>query len=490
MAGPGADDGALRRSLEESLGRENVFMDERTRHSYATDASPCVVEPRAVVAVRSEEEVLRILAVCRDARVPLTPRASGTSLSGAAVGPGVILDTTGFHRILEFSAARGWVRVEPGILLSELNAFLREKGVRFAPDPGSQELCRIGGMIGHNASGYRTVKYAVRGTIETHRGEIFAARRPIQKHACGYDVFTVAESLERGVFPLASLFVGSEGTLGVVTQATLRVLPIPHRRLTLLVYLDRFEELGAFVGEIAALGPSAMEAVNGESLRLLPWDALGVPESAGAMLLVEFDEGDLDGIAKAVVERIAPRFRLSRGVEVADDPERQAILWKVRAMGTRTTARSSTRQTPSTSNGCGRCARSSTTRSSSGSAALRPRNTGSAGSAPRRSRGSGVPPCTTSCGESSGRSILADSSIRASSSRTSRGGRRGAASRRGARCDCTYRTFKPAASYISPGESITPSSRFHPYTARDEGLRATRPFEATGRRRPTHQRRR
>src|SRR6266699_3384317 len=156
MAGPGADDGALRRSLEESLGRENVFMDERTRHSYATDASPCVVEPRAVVAVRSEEEVVRILAVCRDARVPLTPRASGTSLSGAAVGPGVILDTTGFHRILEFSAARGWVRVEPGILLSELNAFLREKGVRFAPDPVSQELCRIGGLIGHNASGSPT----------------------------------------------------------------------------------------------------------------------------------------------------------------------------------------------------------------------------------------------------------------------------------------------------------------------------------------------
>src|SRR6266705_218416 len=222
MAGPGADDGALRRGLEESLGLENVFMDERTRHSYATDASPCVVEPRAVVAVRSEEEVLRTLAICRDERMPLTPRASGTSLSGAAVGPGVILDTTGFRRILEFNAAVGWVRVEPGILLSELNAFLREKGVRFAPDPGSQELCRIGGMIGHNASGYRTVKYgqtkdhvlalrialaggtvvdardvaiggpewtdllgrapaieAVHAAIESQRREILSARRPI-----------------------------------------------------------------------------------------------------------------------------------------------------------------------------------------------------------------------------------------------------------------------------------------------------------------------
>src|SRR6266540_2844053 len=152
MAGPSMEDGALRRALEESLGRENVFIDERTRHSFATDASPCVVEPRAVVAVRSEAEVLRTLAVCRDQGVPLTPRASGTSLSGAAVGPGVILDTTGFRRIIEFNAAGGWVRVEPGILLSELNAFLRERGVRFAPDPGSQDLCRIGGMIGSGAN--------------------------------------------------------------------------------------------------------------------------------------------------------------------------------------------------------------------------------------------------------------------------------------------------------------------------------------------------
>src|SRR5213083_1452232 len=124
MAGPGTDDGALRRGLEESLGRENVFMDERTRHSYATDASPCVVEPRAVVAVRSEEEVLRTLAICRDARVPLTPRASGTSLSGAAIGPGVILDTTGFKAIVKFDAPRQTVTVQPGILLAELNGFL------------------------------------------------------------------------------------------------------------------------------------------------------------------------------------------------------------------------------------------------------------------------------------------------------------------------------------------------------------------------------
>ncbi len=348
-------------------------MDEASRHAFATDASPCAVEPRAVVRIHSERDVLRTLAACRRLGVPLTPRASGTSLSGAAVGPGVILDTTDFCRILGFDAEGRWVRVEPGILLSELNEFLREKGFRFGPDPGSQDLCRIGGMIGHNASGYRSVKYGqtkdhvvglrvallqdtvleardivlessswkklvrripwletIRRTIEAHRGEILASRKPIRKHACGYDVFTIAESLARGVFPLTSLFVGSEGTLGVVTGATLRVLPIPERQLTLLLYLNRFDDLGAVVADLLTLGPSAMEAIDGDSLRLLDRKGLGVPEAARAMLLVEFDEGELDRIADTVVSRIGTQFPLSRPIEVAHDRERQEALWKAR----------------------------------------------------------------------------------------------------------------------------------------------------------------
>src|SRR5439155_863910 len=83
---------------------------------------PCAVEPRAVAFAESEDDIRAVLRVCRTLEVPITPRASGTSLSGAAIGPGVVLDTTRFHRILEFDAGRGLVRVEPGILLSELNA--------------------------------------------------------------------------------------------------------------------------------------------------------------------------------------------------------------------------------------------------------------------------------------------------------------------------------------------------------------------------------
>ena len=370
---PPVDDATLRRRLDAAIGPERVRMDPDTRRTYSTDASPCVVLPRAVVFAQSEDDVLAVLRACRDLGVPLTPRASGTSLSGAAIGPGLVLDTTRFQRILAFDARSGRVRVEPGVLLSELNAYLAERQVRFPPDPGSQDLCRIGGMVGHNASGYRSVKYGqtndhvialrvvladgaildahdvrvgsaewsaiirrtpvvdrVRQLIEDRADAILSSRRRIRKHSCGYDLAGVSESLRRGVFPFASLFVGSEGTLGIVVEATLRVLPLPPRRVTVLLYLNRFEDLGAVVRDILQAGPSAMEAVDGDSLNFLDRDALGVPSHARAMLLVEFDEGDVAGIAKTLAERVESRFGVSRPPEIAEDPQRQAVLWKVR----------------------------------------------------------------------------------------------------------------------------------------------------------------
>ena len=368
-----ADEARLGRFLEVALGPDKVRMDEGSRHAYSTDASPCVVEPRAVVFAANEADVLAVLRVCRDLQVPLTPRASGTSLSGAAIGPGVVMDTTRFKRILGFDAERRCVTVQPGILLAELNAYLAERGVRIAPDPGSQDLCRIGGMVGHNASGYRSVKYGqtkdhvlslrvalidgtvlvardlrvegpewkeamrqcpfldhVRAEIDLHRGAILSSRRPIRKHSCGYDLATVADSLSRGIFPLAALFVGSEGTLGVVTEVTLRVVPIPQRCVTVLLYLDRFRELGSLVADLLHLKPSAMEAIDGASLDLIGREVHGAPRSAEAMLLIEFDEGDLDAVVADVTGPIASRYRLSRPAEVAEDARTQAGLWKLR----------------------------------------------------------------------------------------------------------------------------------------------------------------
>lgn len=368
-----ADDPDLARRLVDLLGPDRVRADEATLHEFAMDASPCYVRPRAVVRVTSEADVVRAVRACRDLGLSLTPRAAGTSLSGAAIGPGVVLDTTRLTGVHELDTVRRLARVGPGLPLLELNAVLRERGLFFPPDPGSMEWCRIGGMVGHNASGYRSVKYgqtrdyvhalrvvladgstveagdvalggpewdrltarvpgfaAIRDAIESHRDEIRASRRPIKKHACGYDVWAIAEGLDRGVFPLASLFVGSEGTLGVVTEVTLRLLARPPRLSTCLVLLERFEDLGPLVADLLALGPSALEAIDGSSLALLGAEQVGLPDRAGALVLVEFDEGDVEALASRVAHEVAPGYPLRRAVEVATDPARQAELWRAR----------------------------------------------------------------------------------------------------------------------------------------------------------------
>src|SRR3989442_5796366 len=137
-----ADDATLRRALERAIGTEKVRTDDSTLQSYSTDASPCAVEPRAVAFAETEDDVRAVLRVCRELEVPITPRASGTSLSGAAIGPGVVLDTTRFHRILDFDPERRLVHDEPGILLAELYAYLADPGIQFTPHPGSQDMCR------------------------------------------------------------------------------------------------------------------------------------------------------------------------------------------------------------------------------------------------------------------------------------------------------------------------------------------------------------
>ena len=361
------------RDLREALGADRVLDDAASRREYSVDASPCLVPPAAAVRPRTEEEVVRVVHVCSARGVPLTPRAQGTSLSGAAIGPGIVLDTSRMDAILEFNPAAGWVRVQPGVSLLDLNAYLGARGFRFPIEPGSREWCRIGGMIGHNASGYQSVKYGqmrdhvlsvrvvtatgeileggdlpsdgaawrdaasrvpaldhVRRILGDHRDAIRDSRRPIRKHACGYGLQPLVDGMDHGLFPLAGLFVGSEGTLGVVTQATLRVRPLPIRTITVLALLDAFDDMPPLVRDLLPLGPSAIEGIDGDSLDVLGRDAHGIPAQTRALVLVEFDEGDLDAVAGRIVREVAPRYRLSRPVEIASDAARQAELWKAR----------------------------------------------------------------------------------------------------------------------------------------------------------------
>lgn len=135
------DDVTFAMTLRRVLGEDKVRLDHATCTAYSTDASPFHVEPRAVVVVGSESDVLRAVALCRDLRVPLTPRAAGTSFSGAAIGPSVVLETSGFRGILEFNEAEGWIRVQSGLPLKVLSEFLVELPTfKPAPDLGTPKV--------------------------------------------------------------------------------------------------------------------------------------------------------------------------------------------------------------------------------------------------------------------------------------------------------------------------------------------------------------
>src|SRR6266851_1521064 len=149
----------LRRELEDEIEGE-VRFDRVSRSLYATDASVYQIEPVGVVIVRSRQDVVRTVRIARRHGCSMTARGGGTSQAGQAIGPGLQLDTSKyFNRVLEVNVGERWARVEPGVVLDELNAELRPHGLRFAPDISTASRATIGGMMANNSSGARSVYY-------------------------------------------------------------------------------------------------------------------------------------------------------------------------------------------------------------------------------------------------------------------------------------------------------------------------------------------
>ena len=156
---PPADRDELRRRLADDLEGE-VRFDAFSRALYATDASVYQIEPVGVVVPKSREDILGALEICRRFRCPITMRGGGTSQAGQAIGAGLQIDISKYYnRVLEVNAEERWARVEPGIVLDELNAQLQPLGLRFAPDISTASRATIGGMIANNSSGARSVLY-------------------------------------------------------------------------------------------------------------------------------------------------------------------------------------------------------------------------------------------------------------------------------------------------------------------------------------------
>jgi FAD/FMN-containing dehydrogenase/Fe-S oxidoreductase len=367
---------AIGSDLRRLLRDDQIKDDHPTKTAYAVDASIYRIEPRAVALVESEEDINRLVRYAVDRGVPLTARAAGTNLTGSAIGSGIILDVSPLHRVLELNTEERWARVQPGIVLAELNKQLARHGLMFGPDPSSGEMCKLGGMLANNSAGPHTLRYgAVKDNIESLRvclssGEWLEARRyavdepaagrllsshaavhetwalvkahadlldhkrpRVSKNSCGYNLFGLADGLAEGVIDLPKLFVGSEGTLGVFSEATIRLVEKPRATLTALIHFKRLEDVGEAVPQLLELQPSALEVMDANTLDLIGRPQHGIPADAAATLLAEFDADDRGGTLREQAERMAAmcrRYSLASAIVTAFDPEQREQLWKAR----------------------------------------------------------------------------------------------------------------------------------------------------------------
>ncbi len=367
---------AVANDLRAVLGAEKVKDDGPTLTAYAVDASIYRIPPQAVVLVESEEDIAATIAYAVSRGIPLTPRAAGTNLTGSAIGSGIILDVSRMNRILEVNREGKWARVQPGIVLAELNKQLSAQGLMFGPDPSSGDMCKLGGMIANNSSGPHTLRYgSVKDNIQSLRlcltstswiearsyglddptlerlltmvpalrdvlvltqahADLIAAKRPVvSKNSCGYNLFGIADGLASGYFDLTKLFAGSEGTLGVMSEATLILVDKPRSTLTALIHFRRLDEVGEAVPQLLALQPSALEVMDANTLNLIGREKHGIPADAAATLLLELDadsvETDLRERADAL-SAICRDYTLASEPTFAFDVERREQLWKAR----------------------------------------------------------------------------------------------------------------------------------------------------------------
>jgi FAD/FMN-containing dehydrogenase/Fe-S oxidoreductase len=375
--GPNAE--ALRTELERAVTGE-VRFDHISRALYSTDASVYQIHPVGVAIPKTRDDLIRIVEICRKHRCPITMRGGGTSQAGQAIGEGLLVDISKYYnRVLEVNGEERWVRVEPGIVLDELNAQLAPLKMRFAPDISTASRATIGGMMANNSAGARSVLYGKTidhvleqtvllsdGSIAQFRdvprdeipsGDTLEARlyRTVSKLAGehspeierrypkilrrvgGYNLDEFTDPAKPA--NLSKIIVGSEGTLGIVLEAKLRLVPLPNAKAVMVVgFADLLESLAA-APVILKHGPSAIEVMDksildhtrqNEALHRLRTSVVeGDPAS---MLCVEFygdRSEDLPPRLQALEEDLRAH-RLGYHYRAETDSAGQQRIWSLR----------------------------------------------------------------------------------------------------------------------------------------------------------------
>jgi glycolate oxidase len=314
--------------LERRLGPSKVLTSSDACTPYASDDSDVGGRtPDAVVLAASAVDVAVVLEVAEACEVPVTPRAGGTGRTGGAVpvAGGIVLATHALARIKEIDRANMIAVVEPGVITGALHEAVEREGLFYAPDPNSLESCCIGGNLAENAGGPRAFKYGVTRdwvlALETclMGGRTVRTGKRTLKGVTGYDV--------------TALLVGSEGTLGVFTEATLRLVPRPPAVATALALFTDVRAAADTVGAIVAAGivPRCLELLDAATLGAVRAAGVAIDLRAGAILLIEVDGEAADAVLERVGE-VAVQRAGCIDVVVAQDAGQRDRLWAARRM--------------------------------------------------------------------------------------------------------------------------------------------------------------
>ncbi len=317
---------SLRRELKELMG-PGYFDQKETLASYSYDAFTFEGEPEVVLFPESTEEVSAIMAVASREKIPVTARGAGTNLTGGSVPTrgGIVLVFTRMNKILEIDKTNRFAVVQPGLVNMDFQRALAKQRLFFPPDPASMAISTMGGNVAENAGGPRAVKYGVMKDyllgleVVLASGKILRTGSRTMKNVTGYN--------------LTQLFCGSEGTLGLITEITVKLLPLPETRRTLQVAYRRLEEAATTASKIFDMGilPVAFELLDNTFVKIIEdYAHIGLPKEAEALILIEVDgprvavDAQADQIYKLCQELGAMDIKVARTSEENDQ------IWKAR----------------------------------------------------------------------------------------------------------------------------------------------------------------
>ena len=318
---------AFSSSLNKIFSPEQILTEPSECWPYGYDNSRRHTAPQAVIFPLNHEQVVSVIQLCNQYQIALTARGRGTGTTGASVplNAGVVLSTEKMNQIIKLDPANRYIVVEPGVTNQHVQDAAKQHGFFWAPDPTSAAYCSVGGNLAYNSAGPRAVKYG------TPRDNVFGL------HA----VTGMGESIRTGVFTtkgvvgydLTRLLIGSEGTLAIITQATLKLTPLPEGKRTLQATYQDIESAAKAVSSLMAqpITPCALEFIDGQAIKMInDYSEANLPDNAGALLMIEVDGQNytLDTSVDAIKQAADNSGLID--IQVAQTDAEVAALWATR----------------------------------------------------------------------------------------------------------------------------------------------------------------